>query len=63
MEVPRARSRNLQSASSVSAFAVKLSGNFLYSSVSEGNEMVCRSFSPSPQISETFTLVPGVPRR
>ena len=44
-------------------FAVKASGNFLYSLVSAGIVMVWRPFSPAPQINETLTLLPGVPRR
>src|SRR5208282_2308208 len=48
---------------SVSDFAVKLRGNFLYSLVSDANEVVCRSFLPSPQISATCTRAPGVPQR
>ena len=49
--------------SEASALAVNASGNFLYSLVSAGIIMVCRSFAPAPQISEILTLLPGVPRR
>ena len=50
-------------ASEASAFAVKASGNFLYSFVSAGIVIVWRPFSPAPPISETLIVLPGVPRR
>ena len=47
----------------VSAFAVKVSGNFLYSAAERGNRdglLVGGAFAPDT--AHTLTLLPGVPR-